>query len=433
MVRTLPRSRAPVVVQSARYLYDPLGHVAALSRRHGPVAGAHYLGVGRFAYITRPDLVRETLTDRERFGNWSGDGMLMPLIGRTGLVFLEGEEHLRRRKFLLPPFHGERLASWRQDVAQIAADELDRLPRGVALSTRPAMQRITVSVICRIVFGVHEPSLLARLRDAIERWSSPRFALPLMFPRLRIDLGPRSPWGRFLRTRRDLHGLLDETVAAARLAGDAGRDDVLSMLLAATDEDGRPAYDDAGLREELLGLLFGGQDTTASALAWACVLLADHPTAWARLVDEVRDGGHAWAGAISHEALRLRPSVIGAARTVLADTVLDGVRLPAGTPVVVHPLPQHNASAFPDPALFRPERWLEDERPPAYASAPFGGGVHRCPGASLAGLEMREVLHELARRAAWLRPARGRRDRSHSYSVVLVPSRGGRVVVGPSP
>ncbi len=433
MVRTLPRSREPVLVQSVRYLYDPLGQVAALSRRHGSVTGAHYFGVGRFAFITRPELVRDALTDRERFGNWSGDGMLVPLIGPTALILVDGAEHLRRRKFLLKPFHGERLAACRQDIVEIAAAELDRVPRGVPLAMRPVMQRITVSVICRIVFGVHEPARLARLHDAIERWSSPRFALPLMFPRLRIDLGRRSPWGRFVRVREELYGLLDETVAAARAAGADGRDDVLSMLLAATDEAGRPAYNDAELRDELLGLLFGGEDTTASALAWACVLLADHPEAWARLVVEAHDGGDDWADAIGNEALRIRPSVIGAARTVLADTELDGVLVPAGTRVVLHPLPSHNASAFPDPASFHPERWLESERPPAGASVPFGGGVHRCPGASLAALEMREVLHELARRAAWLRPARGRRDRSHGYSVVLVPSRGGRVVVGPPP
>jgi cytochrome P450 family 135 len=173
--------------------------------------------------------------------------------------------------------------------------------------------------------------------------------------------------------------------------------------------------------------LFAGHETTANALAWAGVLLAAQPADYRALAT----GGDDYADAVLQEVLRLRPSAASSARCATGDTELDGFAVPAGTNLAMLTLSRHDAVNFPEPERFRPDRWLAEPRPPAFASLPFGNGVHRCVGEPLATLESRLVLQELARRVPSLRPAPGRPERQLSFSVVLVPSRGGRVILDP--
>jgi cytochrome P450 len=132
------------------------------------------------------------------------------------VILLSGETHLRRRRLVSPPFHGDQLRAWNDVIADVADRELERVPRELPIAVRPTMQRITVEVICRVVFGVDDPAELEHLYKTIAQWSSPRFAMPLMFPRLRVDLGHRSPWGALLKARADMNALLDELIEAAR-------------------------------------------------------------------------------------------------------------------------------------------------------------------------------------------------------------------------
>ena len=430
-VRTVPAAADSIATQSWHFLRDPVPYIAELTQRHGPVVKLRIVGLGELVAVTRSDLVQRVLTDRATFENYSGDEILAPVIGPDGLILLTGEMHLRRRKLLLPPFHGERLSRWANVISSIAERELDRVPRELPLSIRPTMARITAEVICQVVFGVEDPAKLDRLCQAIARWSNPRFALPLLVPQLRLDLGPHSPWGGFLRARAEMRELLEQAISDATNHPDrASRDDVLTMMLAATDENGNPGYTHEELHNELLTLLFAGHDTTASALAWSCVFLARHPPAWQRLVIETNGGDTDFTDAIGKETLRLRPSVVSAGRYALRDTELGGYAISAGTRLGTLTVAGYDADNFADPSAFKPERWLGDKQPSNYASTPFGGGVHRCIGASLATLESRLVLQQLARAAQHLHPAPGRPDTHTSYSAVLVPSRGGRVIIG---
>jgi cytochrome P450 len=352
----------------------------------------------------------------------AGAAFLEPFTGpRSLLVLRDGPEHLRQRRLLLPAFHGAALRRWTETVAALAHAELDTWPAGRPLRTRERMQVLTLEVILRVVFGTDD----ARLRDALRRAIDLTGSTPglLAMALVRRDLGPWSPYGRFLRAVRALDGLLMERIAAGPSADEAGS--VLGLLRAARHEDGSPAS--AGeLRDQLVTLLAAGHETTATALAWALERLARHPRELAAL----RDGDDARLEATVKEVLRVRPVLSVTSRRVLEPWRVGGWTLPVGTYVAACPYLTHRrAELWPDPTAFRPERFLAGA-PEPYAWIPFGGGTRRCIGAAFATLEMREVLRALAARFT-LAPDRPEGERMRRRSVTLAPARGGRVVAHP--
>jgi cytochrome P450 len=211
----------------------------------------------------------------------------------------------------------------------------------------------------------------------------------------------------------------------ARRRADPGDDSVLSFLLEQRDEDGRPPSD-RHLRDQLVALLVGGHDSSASALAWAFERLARHPDVHARL----RDGDPAYLDAVVKEVLRLRPSLTIAPRRLLAPVEIAGRRLPAGVQVAACIwLANRREDLWPQAGAFRPDRWLgEEPKPNPLSWIPFGGGVRRCTGAPFAEMEMREVLRAAA--GLRLRPVRAEPERARRSMLVVVPARGGEVLVG---
>jgi cytochrome P450 len=184
---------------------------------------------------------------------------------------------------------------------------------------------------------------------------------------------------------------------------------------------------DAELRDELLTLLTAGHETTATGLSWAFERLTRTPRVMDKLLDSLDDDEY--VDAVVKETLRIRPVVVDVARKLTRDTEVAGYQLPAGTLVLpaiaaVHAHPGH----YPNPAEFRPERFLDGEAAEPYTWIPFGGGVRRCIGASFAQVEMRVVMREVLRRVR-LRAASERPERPHVQHVTVVPSRGARVVV----
>ncbi len=270
------------------------------------------------------------------------------------------------------------------------------------------MRALTFEVICRAVFGVTEADRVARLRAALMAVidSSP---LHMLTPLLRTDLGPLSPGRRFVRLLRaaDVLLYLKRSPGAAARPNLEERTDVLSLLLRAVDEDGRPMTD-AELRDELFTMLAAGHETTATGLAFAFDLLLRNPEALTRLRSEIEDDdGDAYLDAVVKEALRLRPVIDAAERTLTKPRTVAGWELPAG--VKVYPgiaLVHMREDLYPRAREFRPERFLDD-RTESYTWLPFGGGIRRCLGAVLAATEMAEVLR-VAIPAVELRPVRER-------------------------
>src|ERR1700756_3887267 len=225
---------------------------------------------------------------------------LRPFAGPHSILLLDGDEHLRERRLLQKPFHGERMRNFTPLVAQLAERELGSWRGRVVALER--MRLLTLEIILRVIFGARSEREVIELRDAIEGTlagvrSLPRVVSMVLVPR---DLGPRSPWGRFRLAVERFDALLSNLLARRRAAPD--EDSVLSLLLQQRDEHGEPPTDQH-LRDQLVALLVGGHDSSAASLAWAFERLAHNPRVHARL----REGDPAYLDATVKEVLRGGP------------------------------------------------------------------------------------------------------------------------------
>jgi cytochrome P450 len=352
--------------------------------------------------------------------------LMEPVTGPSSILLLDAERHMRMRKLMLPPFHGEAIAHYAELIEQITNREIDRWREGETISTRTVAQRITMEVIIRAVFGITDPERIAELRRVLPRLSSPNPLLLLV----QKDLGPRSPWGRFIRLRDHVDGLLYEEIARRR--ADPGRDarrDILTLLLSARDESGAPLTD-RELRDELITILLAGHETTATSIGWAFERLLRTEAALERLVAEIEAGESSdYLDAVIKETLRVRPVVPEVFRAPTAPVELGGYLFAPGTQLAASILlVQFDPQLYPpDPREFRPERFLEGA-PEPYTWVPFGGGVRRCLGAAFATLEMKVVIRAILSRTR-LRAPRAKGEKARFRGVTLLPSRGGEAVV----
>jgi cytochrome P450 family 135 len=417
-----PGPRVPGALQSLHYGVDPYGFFGAAHRRYGDVFTVRVTGQ-TWVMLAHPDLVKETFgRGPDQVDSGVANEPLKPLIGTRNVLLLDGDEHLRHRRLVLPPFHGDRMRAYAPVVAEAARRQFAAWPRGTPFGVLDGMQAITLDVILRAVFGVDDAARMERLRVNVRRvqgWlSGVRAALAFTL------LGPDrlAAMRTFRRHRAAVDEDLMTEIARRREDPDvADRPDVLSMFLATG------ALSDQELRDELVTLLVAGHETTSALLAWAVHELARDPEAQERLAR----GEDGWADAVVNETLRLHPPVPLVVRRLREPASVGGFELPAGVTlapcsVLVH----RRADLWPSPEQFRPERFAGGARAPAGTWLPFGGGVRRCLGAAFASFEARGVLTEMARTFTW-RPAGRRREWVGRRGIVLVPGRGGRVVLTP--
>jgi cytochrome P450 len=424
-----PGPVGPALVQTARLIRDPLGFLEGSIRRYGDVFTVRFIGMGNLVYIADAQILKEVFTgDPSLLRAGEANAFMEPVLGPRSLLLLDRDEHLHQRRLLLPPFHGEKVRHYAEMVAEVVAREVERWPLGRPFALRPRTQAITLEVILRAVFGIQEAERLDRLRDLIPRLLR-HGNMVVWMPWMHRDLGPLSPWGRFKRLRDAVDEILFDEIRHRRELDDlAERDDVLSLLVQARDEEGRP-MSDAELRDELLTLLLAGHETTATGLAWAFERLLRHPSALGRLVDEIDAGTEEeYLDAVVKETLRVRPVVYDVARLLTAPFSVRGWELPAGTYVVpsitgVHLFTGH----YPEAQEFRPERFLEGQ-PEPYEWIPFGGGRRRCIGAAFAQMEMKAALREILSLVTLRAPAPDS-EAVRLHNVTLVPAKGARVAV----
>jgi cytochrome P450 len=424
-----PGSRAPALAQALRYVRDPLGFLIRLQRRYGDVFSLRFPYFGRLVYVAEPSLVKQLFTGSpEQFHAGEANAtVLEPALGPNSVLTLDEAPHMRQRKLLLPPFHGERISSYGELIRDVTREEMESWPVGEPFALRPHTQRITLAVIMRAVFGVHDRERLIRFERLIVSFSE-RVNAVLAFPMLRRDLGRWSPWSRFLRARAALDEFIYEEIALRRAEianGDEEHDDVLSLLLEARHDDGSPMSDEE-LRDELVTVLGAGHETTATGLAWAMERLLRTPRALAKLRDSLAAGEDEYLDATIKETLRARPVIVDVARKLTSPARFDGYELKAGTYVMAAIAPMHyRDDLFPRPEEFRPERFIE-EKAENYAWIPFGGGVRRCIGAAFAEYEMRIVLREFVERAELSAPD-SKPERVKVRNITLAPAKGTRV------
>jgi cytochrome P450 len=347
---------------------------------------------------------------------------LRPFAGPDSILLLDGEAHRRERRLLQTPFHGKRMRTFAPMIAELARQELGTW-RG-RVTTLDRTRHLTLEIILRIVFGARDEREVAELRHAIETTLDDVRSLPRMLAMALVqrDLGPRSPWGRFRLAVERFDAVLLETVARRR--GEPVGDAVLDSLLEQRDEHGNPPTD-RHVRDQLVALLMGGHDSSAATLAWAFERLARHPAIHARL----RGGDPAYLDAVVKEVLRIRPALTIAPRLLLEPVQIAGRRLPAGVQVAACLwLALRREDLWPQASAFQPERWLEGPPPNPLSWIPFGGGVRRCAGAPFAEMELREVLRAAA--DLTIRPVRAEPERARRSLLVVVPERGGEILVG---
>ncbi|MFF7476883.1 cytochrome P450 [Streptomyces sp. NPDC008092] len=397
-----------------------------MRERHGPAFTLHVPVWGPTVFLSDPTTVKQLFTGgTDLVGVMESN--LSRVVGPSSFFSLDGDEHKRQRKLLLPPFHGRRMQSYEGIIEEETRRETAQWPEGEPFPTLASMKRITLNAILRAVFGAQGEEL-AMLRDLLPPMVGLGLRLSIL-PGPEIDLGRFSPWGRFLGYRRRFDAIVDRLIAATQADPDLDeRDDILALMLQARFDDGS-AMPPRAVADQLLTLLAAGHETTATTLAWAIERLRRHPRILARVVAEADEGGSLLRKAAIMEVQRTRPVVAFVGRTVTGESlVLGRWVLPRGYNVMVAISLLHaDDSVFPNALMFDPDRFVE-AKPDTYAWIPFGGGARRCIGAAFATMEMDTVLRTLLHDfhfTATDEPDEFGRPRD----VVSAPDRGGLAVV----
>ena len=423
-----PGPGSPPLAQALAYGRDPLGFLASRQRRYGDIFTVRFPYYGRVVYVAEPSIVKAVFTgDPAVFHAGEANAtVLEPALGPNSVLTLDDAPHLRQRKLLLPPFHGERVRRYGELIVEVTREEMRSWPVGKPFAIRPHTQRITLAVIMRAVFGVHDEARLNRFEGLIEEFAH-RVDPITRFPFLRRSYGRFSPWDKFVRSREALDAFIYEEIRMRRAEpGHEERDDVLSLLLEARDEDGQPMNDEE-LRDEMITVLGAGHETTATGLAWAIERLVRNPDVLAKLRASLAAGEEDYLAATVKEVLRTRPVIVDVARKLTARASIAGYELPAGTFVLPAIAALHQREdVFPEPSELRPERFL-DGKADNYAWIPFGGGIRRCIGAAFAEYEMRTILREFVERAD-LAPVNPKPERVRVRNITLAPAKGARVI-----
>jgi len=420
----------PLVI--GRFLAQPTAFMESCRDRYGDYFTLRLSPERTQVICSDPEAVRTVFTaSPDHLLAGKSNAILSPLLGERSVLILDRAEHLRQRRLLLPPFHGERMMAYAETMRTIAERQVDSWPRTESFPTQPTMQAITLEVILSTVFGLEGEAELARVGAPLSRLLDATASQLRLFA-LQVTSSknprPRSPWGRFNQLIAAADEVVYGQIAERRAHADDGHGDILSLLLEARDEEGE-ALTDLELRDELMTLLLAGHETTASALSWTLERLVRHPEVLERLEAEVRAGeDEEYLDAVIKETLRLRPVVPAVGRYLEAPLELGGHLLPQGVYVNLSILLLHRRpDLYPDPLAFRPERFLE--RPAGtYEWIPFGGGTRRCLGASFALFEMKIVLRAILERYR-LQPHPGDDERVGRRAITFTPSRGGRIAV----
>jgi cytochrome P450 len=410
------------ILNIVRWLRSPLPMLDALAATYGTTFSLRVPRVpAPMVFFSDPAAIKEIWSsDPAALRAGEANIILRAALGPNSLLLLDGAEHLRERRLMLPPFHGDRMRAYGVAMREATLRAVAQWPIGRAFPVHESMQAITLDVIMRTIFGVADGPHLAPLRDALVRWttlgtSRLGTALLLLTPpeyALRVQgmasrgLGRYLPWAPIVRAQHDTDRLVREVIAERRRAPTGG-DDILSMLLAARDEHGQAMTDDE-LRDEMLTLLLAGHETTATTLAWVLHHLLSHPAWLARVraeVDEVV--GVRGLVATEHlerlvlvdaaikETLRLTPIIPLVARRVTKPTMIGGYELPVGAIACASIyLVHHRADLWPDPTRFDPGRFLGKKADPTHYF-PFGGGTRRCLGMAFASYEMKIALAQI--------------------------------------
>jgi len=388
-----PGPRTPGSVQTMQWMYRPISFLDRCRERYGPVFSIRLGAARNIAVIGDPEEGMNVLAGNpEIYDSGQANLLFRPVLGHYSLLVLDGAEHMEHRRIMLPSFGTGHVQTYAEAIERATRRRLSEWPTNEPFPLAPEMQAITYEAISRVVFGDRPDERGERLAELagemMDRAASP-FTL---LPPLRVELGGMSPYARLMKVMTEIDTLLYSMIDERRADPLSQlRDDVLSVLLRATREDGSP-LGDREIRDEILTLIMAGFETTTAGLSWAFERILREPRVLNRLRKELDDGDEGYLDCTVKEVLRARPAVPIVARKVREPVEVGGYTMPAGSVLMVAVYLIHqDPTAYPQPEEFRPERF-EDGLPDPKAWVPFGGGVRRCLGASLAQLEMKIVL-----------------------------------------
>jgi cytochrome P450 len=424
-------------------MWKPYQSIEADRRRYGNRYTIQPLTQPPMVVFSDPDAIREIfLADPSDLqGGEPASWLLGPVLGWNSLVVLDGEPYRRNRRLMMPTLHGDRLRHYASTIREITDRMIERWPLRRPFSLHYQLRTIVLEVFLRTIFGL-EGLWLDRLRDRqsriLQMADSPSAGF-IFLPTLRVDIGRFSPWGRFLRLRGEIASVLSAQIARCRSETSAHRTDVLSLLVAARDENGNPMSEQE-LFDEMFTLLMAGIETTTTSLAWVLCHVLARPKVLEKVHAErcrvigaepivaEHIGELEYLDAVIKESARLTPVTTDVARLVKKRLRIGGIELPVGAGVSAGIyLTHHRPDLWPDPECFDPERFIR-ARPNPYTFFPFGGGERRCLGAAFSTYVMKVVIAQLLSRLE-LRLAPRYQMRPSFHAITIAPSGGLPVII----
>ncbi|MBD2571243.1 cytochrome P450 [Anabaena lutea] len=399
--------KMPLWLRRIKFIMQPVKYVEDFAKIYGDSFTLSGSGDSRLVYFSQPEALEQIFTaDPSHFEVGRGNRGLRFLLGDRSLMLMDGEPHQRQRQLLTPPFNGERMRAYGQDIQEITRQVSDNWQMGKPFNIRESMQEITLRVILRVIFGLDEGEMFEELRRSLcsllDFMTSPIMSSAFFFRFMQKDFGAWSPWGWIVRQQQHIDKLIYTLIQQRRAEPDQNRQDILSLMMTARDQEGQEMSDQE-LHDELMTVLVAGHETTASALTWAFYWLDRLPEVQEKLLQELNDLGvnpepsqiakMPYLTAVCQETLRIYPIAMACFVRVVKNPIeIMGYKLPEGT--IISPsiyLAHHRESVYPQPKKFKPERFLERQFSP-YEYLPFGGGNRRCIGLAFAQYEMKIVL-----------------------------------------
>ena len=415
----------PAVVQSAAFIRFRHQFVPWMHRRFGDVFTVRLIPDGRqIVFFSRPDHIKEIFAGNpEDFHAGKSNAILGVIMGEHSLLLVDGSQHKRARKLLMPAFSPKALAGYEALVTATAKTEVDGWKADAPFRSLDRMNALTLEVILRVVFGVTDEKRLDEMRPLVNNVVniSPAILFGISYHWMRRF----GMWKRFTENQEHLNRLLYAEIAERRRATDlAERNDVLSQLLHVGDDSDEVPLTDAELRDQLVTLLLAGHETTATALSWALYELGRHPSLLERAQRAVDSGDDDYLEAVMKESMRLHPVIPFVGRLLMQPATIGGIDLPAGVAVGASILLSHQVN-FERPEEFDPSRFIDGQVAPN-TWIPFGGGVRRCIGAGFSLMEGVAILREVLTRY----DVHGAgEDTPKVRNITSVPRNGSRIVV----
>ena len=440
-----PQLDTPRFLQRLKWIGTPVDYMETAAQKQPDIFRAQVIGFGNnVVFVNHPEAIKQILTnDRTKlFASGKENSLLKPLLGNYSITMLEGDRHKKRRKLLLPPFHGERMQVYGNLICNLTAKIFAQLPFHQTLTARAITQDISLQVILEAVYGLRTGERSKRIKQLLTNISdvfrSPLTSAFLFFPSWQKDLGAWSPWGYFLRQQQQLDRLIYQEISERRQQDTRDRQDILSLLMSAHDEQGQPMTD-RELRDELMTLMFAGHETTATSIAWALYWVNSIPEVRQKLLAELDSLGESpeptaiaklpYLNAVCQETLRICPvAMLTFPRVVREPMKLLNYDLEPGMVLVgcIYLIHQRE-DIYPEPKKFKPERFLEKNYSP-YEFIPFGGGARRCIGEALAQWELKLALATILSNYE-IDLASNKSEKPKRRGVTLAPGNGVQIII----